>query len=182
MTTMTQSEFATHIGQQKSYITQLKQAGRLVMDGDKVMVEESLNLINETKDPGKEAVAERHQANREQKPVDAQNDEVIIKNGSEYQQARAMREKYNAMQARIAYEQAIGQLLEINDVRLVVANGDAIVRNRLESLPDVLAPILTAEIDEQRVRSILIDYIEQTLSELSRSFNQLAGAEVKTYD
>lgn len=190
MTLMHQAAFAAHIGVQKSYVTQLKKAGRLVMEGGKVNVEASIQRIDDTKDPGHAVVAARHQQARELKnapPVappavmpegeaDRQGLDVLIPEftGSGYQHHKAMKEKYNALTAKITYEEQIGQLLKTDEARAAVADGDTVIRNRLESLPDILAPQLAAEADEQKIRALLIDYIESLLVDLSRSFYQLA--------
>ena len=79
-----------------------------------------------------------------------------------------------AMQAKIAYEKEVGILLVAHDVKMAVADGDAIIRNRLESLPDILAPQLAAEKDEQRIRALLAEHIEFLLDELSRTFHGMA--------
>jgi hypothetical protein len=97
-------------------------------------------------------------------------EDMAGKAGSAYQQARAMKEKYFAMQAKIAYEKEVGLLLVASEVKFAIADGDAIIRNRLESLPDTLAPQLAAEQDESRIRIMLAEHIEELLSELSRSF------------
>jgi len=78
------------------------------------------------------------------------------------------------MQAKISYEKEIGLLLVAHDVKMAVADGDALIRNRLEALPDILAPQLAAEKDEQRIRALLTDQIEFLLDELSRSFKSMA--------
>ena len=173
MTTMTQADFADHIERVPGYITQLKDAGRLVMDGDKVNVEASIQLIQDTANPTYEGHADRHQQNRDRKAAGIMDDPTG-KAGSAYQQARAMREKYMAMQAKIAYEKEVGILLVAHDVKMAVADGDAIIRNRLESLPDILAPQLAAEKDEQRIRALLAEQIEFLLDELSRTFHGMA--------
>ena len=85
-----------------------------------------------------------------------------------------MREKYAAMQAKIMYEKEVGVLLVAQDAKMAVADGDAIIRNRLESLPDILAPQLAAEKNEQKIRAILADQVEYLLDELSRTFNGMA--------
>ena len=66
MTYAKQSEFARQIGYDKSRITQLKQAGRIVMspDGRRVDVEASIARMAETADPGRHDVTERHAASR----------------------------------------------------------------------------------------------------------------------
>ena len=67
MTYAKQAEFARQIGYDKSRITQLKRAGRIVMslDGKRVDVEASLARMAETADPGRMDVTERHAANRQ---------------------------------------------------------------------------------------------------------------------
>lgn len=66
MTYARQAEFARQIGYDKSRITQLKRAGRIVMsaDGRLVDVEASIARMAETADPGRMDVTERHAANR----------------------------------------------------------------------------------------------------------------------
>jgi CRISPR/Cas system-associated endonuclease Cas3-HD len=172
MTTMTQEQFAKHIDRVPGYITQLKDAGRLVMENGQVNVEASVERIRETANPSFQIHADRHQEERERKAAGILDD-MTGKAGSAYQQARAMREKYAAMQAKISYEKEIGLLLVAHDVKMAVADGDAIIRNRLESLPDILAPQLAAEKDEQRIRMILADQIEFLLEELSRTFRSM---------
>lgn len=145
------------------------------MQDGKVNVEASIQRIAETADPGKVGVIARHEKDRAQKqqpmPV---IDELNGKAGSGYQQARAVKEKYNALSAKIAYEKEIGTLLVADEVKFAVSDSDTIIRNRLESLPDTIAPQLSAETDEQKIRSMLIDIIESLLSDLSRSFYSLA--------
>jgi len=179
MTTETQADFARRIEASRQHVTNLKRRGLLVMAGEQVDVEASLARMADMADPSKQGVVDHHAAERAEKseappfepPV---RDEVAGRAGSAYQQARAMREKYAAMQAKTNYERETGTLLKADEVRSAVADGDAIVRNRLESLPDILAPQLAALNDEQKIRTLLLDYIEQTLAELSRSFYDLA--------
>ncbi len=67
MTYAKQAAFARQIGYDKSRITQLKRAGRIVMspDGRLVDVEASIARMAETADPGRSDVTERHAANRQ---------------------------------------------------------------------------------------------------------------------
>ena len=67
MTYAKQAEFARQIGYDKSRITQLKRAGRIVMspDGRLVNVEASIARMTETADPGRMDVTERHAAKRQ---------------------------------------------------------------------------------------------------------------------
>jgi len=183
MTLMSQAQFARHLGQNPAHITRLKQKGMLVMRQGKVDVEASEKLIDQLKDPTKQAVAERHAEAREQKqavasaepPADMAAD-LSGKAGSVYQQSRALKEKYNAMAAKRDYELSTGKLLVADDVVRVVTNAATVVRQRLESLPDVLAPQFAAETDEQRIRAVFFDQIESLLGEMSRQFYKLPSS------
>ena len=66
MTALTQYAFARHLGVDRAHVSRLKKTGRLVMtpDGDRVLVAESEARIAATADPGKVAVAERHEIGR----------------------------------------------------------------------------------------------------------------------
>jgi len=174
MQSVNQTQFATEIGRSKAYVSKLKQQGRLVFDETgKVKVQESKALISQTGSPEKQAVVDRNAQEREANQQEPQMDDMAVKAGSAYHQARAMKEKYAAMQAKISYEKEIGELLRIDDVRSAVMDSDTIVRNRLETLPDKLAPLLATETDEQKIRAMLIDHIEYMLIDLSQSIKKL---------
>lgn len=58
---MSKTEFAAHLGFKKSYITQLNKDGRLVLDDrGRVVVAESLQRIEATRDPAMQSTVERH--------------------------------------------------------------------------------------------------------------------------
>ncbi|VVP66060.1 hypothetical protein PS906_01147 [Pseudomonas fluorescens] len=65
-TYLSKSAFAAHIGRSPSYITWLKENGRLVLspNGKQVDVLATEALIRDTADPSKAAVAARHQQDR----------------------------------------------------------------------------------------------------------------------
>lgn len=182
MTLMNQSQFASHLGRHRSYVTELKQKGLIVMRAGKVDVEASEKLMTELADPAKQAVADRHEENRQHKSEDSADGQIDTKEKGIF--GRAIIEQRRKIQLNIDNEKLIevrrknkieaGQLLITDEARAAVADGDAIIRNRLESLPDVLAPQLAAETDEQKIRMLLFDQVEQLLSDLSRSFYQLA--------
>jgi hypothetical protein len=58
--------FAERLGCKPSYVTQLRKDGRLVLtpDGRRVLVEASLRLIADSRDPAKAGVVDRHAAAR----------------------------------------------------------------------------------------------------------------------
>ncbi|MDD5271382.1 MAG: hypothetical protein PHU14_01560 [Methylovulum sp.] len=178
MTIMSQAQFAKHLGVSPSYITELKNKGALVMAEGGVDVEASQERIAQLKDPDKQGVADRHQSNRDKK----QNQDGLGQGESEQaakviQQSRAVKEKYRAMSAKRDYELSVGQLLVADEVAYVIGNAAAVVRMRLESLPDVLAAQCAAETDEQKIRALFYDQIENLLTEMSNEFNKLSKHE-----
>lgn len=68
---LSKSAFAAHIGRSPSYITWLKENGRLVLspNGKQVDVLATEALIRDTADPSKAVVAARHQQDRFQRDV-----------------------------------------------------------------------------------------------------------------
>jgi hypothetical protein len=95
--------------------------------------------------------------------------------GSSYQQARAVKEKFLALEAKRAYEVAIGQLREAREVEGLAATAMTELRLRLENLASTLAPELAAMTDEARVRAALQDQFAHALESASHHFARLAA-------
>lgn len=181
-------DFARLIGKKQSYVTLLKQTDRLVLNSDgKVLVAESLQRIKDTSDPAKTAVAARHAQNRGEgdipvppkaavvAPEPAESDEAEdLAGNASYQASRARREYFEAKARERDYLLSIGQLLRADEVVSAVAGAVAALRQRLEILPDVLAPRLAAEVDEGNIRALLAEEIEHALDEAARHFSTVA--------
>ncbi len=198
--TSTLAEFADIAGFRRSYITQLKQDGRLVLDGRRVIIAASLARIAETRDPAKAGVVARHAAARAapgkgrgngaqvpaspgsaaprakapvapMAPVSPATATTQV--GATYQVSRAVRERYMALEAKRAYDVAIGKLMVAAEVEGVVANVITTLRSRLEALQDVLTPLLATISDEAQIRATLSAEVEHALTEAARHFKKL---------
>ncbi|PZO66177.1 MAG: hypothetical protein DI635_00705 [Pseudoxanthomonas suwonensis] len=212
--TASQSEFAAIYGCRRSYVTELRQAGRLVMaaDGRRVQVRESLQRLRDTADPSRTSTVQRHaearaaataqqdapQASPAGRPApalpatasqsaagDAQHgadaadnaDDDLPQAGS-YQAARAVKEKYLALQAKLAYQQAVGKLLATADVEAAAGRLAGTLVSRLDALPAQLAPqLLSAAGDEVALRRTLVQAFDDLRAELARQFAALARPE-----
>ena len=174
--------FARILDKSPSYITELKGAGRLVLgEGGKVDVYDSLALIRETADPAKDGVCARHAAARDgagadaapeyEAPTGGQSGGSSI--GSTYQAARAVKERYLAMEAKRAYEQAIGKLMEASHVEAVVVDAVARLRARLELLASTLGPELASVTSEAACTARIAESVEYALEETARQFSAL---------
>lgn len=187
-TTMSVPEFSEHIGCKRHYGYQLKSEGRLVMapDGKKVLVAESIARIAATRDPAKQGVADRHAAGRaaaEASSAEPDEDDRPAhaptgaggNTGNSYQQARAVKERYLALEAKRAYEVAIGQLRDGREVEALAASAMTELRLRLENLASTLAPVLAAQTDEVQIRANLQDNFAHALESASQHFARLAA-------
>lgn len=184
---MTPRQFATAMGFKPHYGNQLVKDGRLVMapDGKTVLFDESKARFEATKDPSKQGVADRHAAARDSAPATSQDDAPERQatapqpdagvTGSSYQQARAVKEKFFALEAKRAYEVAIGQLRDAREVEGVVVGAMTELRLRLETLTAALAPLLAAQTDEIKIRAILADNFHHALESASHHFAALAA-------
>lgn len=180
--TATFREFAELIKRKPSYVTQLRQADRLVLtdDGKRVRVAESIARIEATRDPSRIGTVARHaQARGDEAPpaMDTESDDEASAQDArdpKFQASRAMRENYLALSAKRDYEREIGLLMVAADVESGVAAAGTQLRKTLEQLPDNLAPRLAAETDEARIRSIMSEEIHHALQELAREFAAIA--------
>ncbi len=155
---VTQTEYAKMIGKSKPYVTKLKKQGRLVMQDNLVLVEESNRQIENTSDPSK--TPEQHTE---------QHDET----DQSYNYWRTKNEKKKYYDADRESKLREGELIEAKQAAKAIMESGTIIRNRLESLPDMLAPQLINEPDEAKIRAVLVDQIEWILTELSEKFKQL---------
>lgn len=172
-TLVTQVEFAKMEDRGKSYITKLKQAGRLVMEGDKVNVEASRARIAATADPNRDDVKQRWEEQRreEQYWEEQRNNPETVKIGNRYQAARAVKEKFAAMSAKLDYERAIGKLVERTEVEAAVEDVTSIIRQALEQMPHRTAPELVGKTLDQ-IRATLKQDIHAALSEMEQEFSK----------
>ena len=186
--TTTARELAERLGFKPHYGNQLVKDGRFVLapDGKRVLVAESLARYQATKDPSKQGVADRHAAARAAaddsddhdadsapayRPAQGASDAAV---GNSYQQARAVKEKFLALEAKRAYEVAIGQLRDSREVEGLAATAMTELRIRLENLATTVAPMLTNQPDEAKVRALLQDQFAHALESASHHFARLA--------
>ena len=170
---MNQLEFAKTINRSEAYISQLKNAGRLVFfpGTEDIDADASLQRMIATKDITRQGVVDH---NAEQRGDALDFTERNLQASGAYATARALREKYNALSAKKDYEIAVGNLLHIDEVKFVIAQGDGIIRDRLESLPDILTPQLALEISEVEIKTILQRHVDGIISNLGKIFKELS--------
>jgi len=168
MTTVSQAEFARMEGKARSYITALKTAGRLVMTADgKVDVEASRARIAGTSDPNRDDVSKRWAETRATPEEPSAADKI----GSSYQAARAVKEKFAAMTAKLDYERAIGKMVEKTEVANAIEDVTSVIRQALENLPHRTAPELVGK-DLDQIRATLKQEVHGALADMEREFSK----------
>ena len=121
---VTQAEFARIINASRSYVTQLKKAGRLVLSSrGLVLINESQAKIKESADPAKDGTLK-----------------TIDQVGNSYAAARAVKERYQAMLAKLEYERTTGVLVPKVDVESAVSDIVTMFRLACENIPFRAAP------------------------------------------
>lgn len=180
---VSKAEYARLKGWNRSTVTRAADAGRLVLTGDgKVDVAASDARYAETADPGRADVAQRHAAGRagddfariDQQPKRQQQQEdhapAPDKIGNSYQAARAVKEKYAAMEAKRLYEVNIGKLVEKSDVINIVADVVIGFRQSLENLPHAIAPQIIGK-DQDAIRAMIKEEINIRLNDMEKRFS-----------
>ena len=168
-----------------SYVTQLGDAGRLVLhpNGKWVDVQASLDRIEATTSPDKQAVADRHASARAANTAtpaaspqtassgQAQAAEEDV--GKTFHASKAVKEKYLALAARRDYEKSIGLLIDAHEAYYHMANVMTTCRAALERIPTQLAPQLVGIHDDGQIKQMLFEYIESVLENMSHELQNI---------
>ena len=184
--TMSLPEWAGYMGWASAGMAyQARDEGRLVMapDGERVLAAESKARYLATADPAKAPVADRHAQGRavgdEGDAPPAPRDNTADRIGNSFQTAKAVKERYLALEAKRAYEVNIGLLRDAREVEHLAVTAGAELRQRLENLAMTLAPMLAPMTDEVAIRTTLQDQFADCLGSATHHFRGLSTAASK---
>jgi hypothetical protein len=172
--TETQTEFARRIGRDKSYVTRLKQRGRLVMDDrGRVVVDASLERIEATRGARHDVEARWRDARSGDAPASGDGDMPSVDEiGRRTRYAQMRKEEAEAAKRERELKVLDGTLVERKAVQKAVSDAAAVIVGYAENIPDRLAPQLT-DIDRiDRVRAILKDEMSSFLEAVSAAVQQ----------
>jgi hypothetical protein len=192
---MKQAAFAAAQGWNRSTVTRLKQAGRLVMEGALVDPVASLVRIRDTGGMRFD-VAERHAAQRDGNgglkvgaDGTAMGGEGEDKSagtiappapdgalGERRADAQARKESALADMAEMDVKQKRGELIPKVDVDMALRSFGASVRAKLDVMPDQLAPILVAVADLDEIHALLAEHCRGILSAVADDLGRAATA------
>jgi len=175
---MTLPQWAAYMGWKSPGMAyQARGEGRLVMapDGQHVLAEESRARYLGTAAPSHTGVAKRHARQRaaQQEVGGHEPHEDSDRVTGAYQRARATREKFLALEAKRAYEVAIGKLADRSEAAHIAALAMTEIRARLETVAVTLAPMLAAASDESAITAMLRDEFEQAQRAMAMHFKTL---------
>lgn len=188
-----QAAFARAQGWNKSTVTRLKQAGRLVMVGDRVDVAASLARIEETGGMRFD-VAERHATARAQKtaveplsapgegkdkggaPIGAPGAESGGLVGERRADAQARKESALADIAEMDVRQRRGELIEKKEALLAGRNLATETRSLLTVLPDQLAPLTTPSTDFDENHALIAEHSRVVMESLAHALQRYETA------
>lgn len=182
--------FNKHMGYKGRYAYELAHAGRLVMaeDGKHVLVAESIQRINETKDPSRQGVADRHAQERGYEvggaavvsEGDGEKTEELASNvgaasadSYKFQDAKAKKEHYAALREENAYRKEAGELMEAAEALGAFADAAAKVAGVLDAVPATVGPML-AGLDQAEVMRILGEQMDIARAEMAAALTKLA--------
>ena len=192
---MSIGQFNGHMGYKGRYAYQLAKEGRLVLaeDGKHVLVAESIQRIEETRDPSRSAVAERHALGRGYAvggPGAGEDDEAqdgvqvppqrpgaggaAAAGSYQFQDARAKKEHYAALREEASFRKEAGELIEVGEVTGAFADAAAKVAGVLDALPATVGPMLAGQTQEEVMR-VLGEQMDIARAEMAAAINKLAA-------
>lgn len=197
MTLVTQSEFARHIGKSRQRVSQLKDAGKLVVVGSKIDLERSLALVQATTDPQK---ALAYQLSRDEDFVDPllvptrdqgppaggtggiaslppAGDPAVV---DEYRLAAIEEKKLRADLIRLERDERAKILVPVEDVENERYEHGRAVRDAFLALPLETADTLAGMTDPAVIRAYLQKWAERQIRGLLdhvRTIDASAGAD-----
>jgi len=172
--TATQAQFAELMGWNRSTVTRLKQAGRLVMTADdRVDVAASRRRIEETGGI-REDVKRRHAAVRgqEQGAPESRADAPPKGEGETRADAQARKLSAEADMAIMEAEKMRGNLIPREDVDLALKTVGAAMRARMDVLPDKLSPLVAPINDLAEVHAVISEHCRAVLAAVADELQQ----------
>jgi len=172
------SAFAAQQGWNPSYVTKLKNQGRLVfcMGNPKLIdVDATLAELQRTGDPGKAALRQHHSAARVEKHVttfiksDApSDDEPQAAADPKYWDNKTRREGTLADLAALELAKKSGELVEFKRVEEAAFAAGRLLRDTVLGLPTRLAPELAAMNDTFQIEIRMRDELRQIFSDVAK--------------
>jgi hypothetical protein len=168
---ITLTELANRLGKKKPQISRWKKQGKVVMVGDKVDYESTVNLLNLAKDPRGGKREKGSNGGGSQSVNNGVNTVNNSKSGgggnssASYYQARAFKENILAQKAALELKVQKGEYVSKEDEQKKGFELAMKLKDKFLSMPDRVAPIIAANSDQYEIRKILKDEIHDAILE-----------------
>lgn len=181
MTAETQSAFARRISRDKSHITRLKQAGRLVMTDDGLVdVERSIARLEATNstEPRHDAVREYWDGQRsppDAPPMPESATTTTIENigvKTKFENLRKLQAEADKVQ--MERDKLRGELVDRREVERALTGAVAVILGQVENMPDRIVPQIHGVDDVERVRARIKDEMESLCRRVSHELGRLS--------
>ncbi len=178
------AQFAQYMGfKSKSYVNTLKKQGRLVFVGNKIDFEKSKQKIAGSEDISRQNVFDKTAAKKatvattsKRAPAEPTPPQECSTAKSQFDQARAAYQMYQANLKKIELDRAIKSLGSLDQIRAMGYEIGKIVKNRMVTFAIRAAPVVTLEADEKKNREYLMVEIEKVMEEIRDELEQLKVA------
>jgi len=159
-------EFARRKGWNPGYAHKLKEAGRLVMVGDKVDYEASIRLLEESADPARahlrrpDAALPAPAAEPEAMPGGAAPGAAPLSQNATFNKARTASQVFDARLRELDYKERVGELVSVREVEQLQFTAGRITRDRMEMVPQRFAAeihALVLRLVPEEVRSLVAE-------------------------
>lgn len=167
------SEFAARISRSPSYVTKLKQAGRLVMDGKRVNVAASIQSIMESASGQHERGREYQRGQRGEPTPEGgadDNGDLSGKPSRAYWDNRLAEANAKLKEKELA--ERTGALVPREDVDFVLNDYGATLRGLLENLADRLAPQVYPLSTLEETHAVLVEAMENVQREMAETMKR----------
>ena len=101
-------------------------------------------------------------------PEESSTEEVKIEvEAMTFNEARTLRERYQAQLARLEFEEKAGKLVDGETVRREYFKQARVARDNLLNIPDRLAPMLVGRTDLHEIRMLILDEVHKVCEGLA---------------
>lgn len=164
-----QAQFAQQYGYSRAAVTQFKQANRLVFKSDGVLdFAASKQKIHDTSDPARKASTDRHKMEREKRGMVEPEKQESHDTGNAFHNAKTVKEKYLALQAKLDYEVSSGQLIEKSVVEKILFERARQFRDGVTATSKRIAPFVVGKESLKEIESLIDTELTYMLDQFSK--------------
>ena len=172
---ISQAEYARRMGWARSYVTQLKQEGRVVMVGNAVDLEASQALYAETSGT-RDDMTVHHQDNRQTAANGAGDANSSNMNKDIAREHKIISEARRiaavADQEELIRDKMAGRLVDIDDVNFALNDYGATLRTLMENLADRLTPVIYPLQTIDEIHAAISDAATEVQNEIAHAMQR----------